>query len=153
MERVSDSDLATNCGMEDRQATPATKVTMEDRACSSPTLLAVAIANKNKGGSGRAWKEAGDKGSKAGETKYVNTREKSPAGEAAHAPLKRVGRSLTDPESPDPKTRIEGENGTPQITLNGNHAGGNVRPLVYRSQYRKLATLTKVGREREWPLV
>ena len=49
MERVSDSDLATNCGMEDRQATPATKVTMEDRACSSPTLLAVARANKKQG--------------------------------------------------------------------------------------------------------
>ena len=44
-------------------------------------------------------------------------------GDAAHAPLKRVGRSVTDPESPDPKTRMEGENGTPQITLNGNHAG------------------------------
>ena len=58
MELVSDSDLVTNCGMEDRQATPATKVTMEDRACSSPTLLAVARANKNKGGSVRAWKEA-----------------------------------------------------------------------------------------------
>ena len=58
MERVSDSDLVTNCRMEDRQATPATKVTMEDRACSSPTLLAVARANKNKGGSVRAWKEA-----------------------------------------------------------------------------------------------
>ena len=45
MARVSDSDQVTNCGMEDRQATPATKVTMEDRACSSPTLLAVARAN------------------------------------------------------------------------------------------------------------
>ena len=80
MERVSDSDLATNCGMEDRQATPATKVTMEDRACSSPTLLAVARANKNKVVSVRARKEAGDKGSKAGETKYVNTIDKSQAG-------------------------------------------------------------------------
>ena len=39
MERVSDSDLATNCGMEERQASPATKVTMEERACSSPTLF------------------------------------------------------------------------------------------------------------------
>ena len=58
MERVSDSDLATNCGMEDRQATPATKVTLEDRACSSPTLLAVARANKNKVVSVRARKEA-----------------------------------------------------------------------------------------------
>ena len=37
MERVNDSDLATNCGMEERQSSPATKVTMEERACSSPT--------------------------------------------------------------------------------------------------------------------
>ena len=80
MERVSDSDMATNCGMEDRQATPATKVTMEDRASSSPTLLAVARANKNKVVSVRARKEAWDKGSKAGETKYVNTIDKSQAG-------------------------------------------------------------------------
>ena len=54
----------------------------------------------------------------------MSTPETSPQpGYVAHAPLKRVGRSLTDPESPDPKTRMEGENGTPQITLNGNHAG------------------------------
>ena len=54
----------------------------------------------------------------------MSTPETSPKpGDAAHAPLKRVGRSVTDPESPDPKTRMEGENGTPQITLNGNHAG------------------------------
>ena len=58
MERVSDSDLATNCGMEERQASPATKATMEDRACSSPTLLAVARANKTKDFSGRARKAA-----------------------------------------------------------------------------------------------
>ena len=44
-------------------------------------------------------------------------------GDAAHAPLKRVGRGVTDPESSDLKTRMEGENGTLQITLNGNHAG------------------------------
>ena len=37
MEWVSDSDLATNCGMEERHSSPATKVTMEERACSSPT--------------------------------------------------------------------------------------------------------------------
>ena len=106
MEQVSDSNLATNCGMEDRQATPATKVTMEDRACSSPTLLAVAIANKNKDGSGRAWKEAGDKGSKAGETKYVNTRDKSPAGgrstRSAEESRKELNRSrITGPEDQD----------------------------------------------------
>ena len=106
MERVSDSDLATNCGMEDRQATPATKVTMEDRACSSPTLMAVAIANKNKGGSGRAWKEAGNKGSKAGETKYVNTRDKSQAGgrstRSAEESRKELNRSrITGPEDQD----------------------------------------------------
>ena len=54
----------------------------------------------------------------------MSTPETSPQpGDAANAPLKRVGRSLTDPESPDPKTRMEGENGTPPITLNGNHAG------------------------------
>ena len=54
----------------------------------------------------------------------MSTPETSPQpGDAAHAPLKRVGRSLTDPESPDPKTRMEGENGTQQIILNGNHAG------------------------------
>ena len=106
MERVSESELATNCGMEDRQATPATKVTMEDRACSSPTLLAVAIANKNKGGSRRAWKEAGDKGSKAGETKYVNTRDKSPAvgcsTRSAEESRKELNRSrITGPEDQD----------------------------------------------------
>ena len=54
----------------------------------------------------------------------MSTPEISPnQGDVAHAPLKRVGRSGTDPESLDPKTRMEGENGTPQITLNGNHAG------------------------------
>ena len=54
----------------------------------------------------------------------MSTPETSPKpGDAAHASLKRVGRSVTDPESPDPKTRMEGENGTLQITLNGNHAG------------------------------
>ena len=58
MERGSDSDLATNCGRYERQASPATKVTMEDRACSSPTHLAMARANKNKVFSGRARKEA-----------------------------------------------------------------------------------------------
>ena len=41
---------------------------------------------------------------------------------ATHAPLKRVGRSVTDPESPDPRTRMEGENGTPQRDQNGSHA-------------------------------
>ena len=105
-ERVSDSDLATNCGMEDRQATPATKVKMEERACSSPTLSAVGIANKNKGGSGRAWKKAGDKGSKAGETKYVNTRDKSPAGgrstRSTEESRKELSRSrTTGPENQD----------------------------------------------------
>ena len=98
MERVSDSDLATNCGMEDRQATPTTKVTMEDRACSSPTLLAVAIANKNKGGSWRAGKEA--------ETKYVNNRDKSPAGgrstRSAEESRKELNRSrITGPKDQD----------------------------------------------------
>ena len=44
-------------------------------------------------------------------------------GDAVNAPLKRVGRSVKDPESPDPKTRMEGENGTPHIKVNGNHAG------------------------------
>ena len=53
---------------------------MEDRACSSPTLLAVARANKNKVFSVRARKGACDKGSKAGETRYVNTLDKSQAG-------------------------------------------------------------------------
>ena len=42
--------------------------------------------------------------------------------DAAHAPLKRVGRSVTNPESPDPRRRMEGENGTPQREQNGNHA-------------------------------
>ena len=46
MERVSDSDLATNCGMYERQASTPTKVTMEESACNSPTLLAVASANR-----------------------------------------------------------------------------------------------------------
>ena len=76
----------------------------------------------------------------------MSTPETSPQpGDAAHAPLKRVGRSLTDPESPDPKTRMEGENGTPQITLNGNHAGRKreapgvpqpIQEVSYRSQGR-----------------
>ena len=37
MERVSDSDLATNCGTYERQASKPTKVTMKERACNSPT--------------------------------------------------------------------------------------------------------------------
>ena len=73
---------------------------------------------------------AGERGSQP-ETKAqrqvrqnMSTLETTPKqGDVAHAPLKRVGRSVTEPESPDPKTRMEGENGTPQITLNGNHAG------------------------------
>ena len=64
------------------------------------------IANKKKGGSGRAWKEAGDKGSKAGETKYVNTRDKSPAGgcstRSAEERRKELNRSrITGPEDQD----------------------------------------------------
>ena len=74
-------------------------------------------------------------------------------GDAAHAPLKRVGRSLTDPESPDPKTRMEGENGTPQITLNGNHAGRKHESPGVPQPIQEVTTLAKVGRETEWPLV
>ena len=40
----------------------------------------MARANKNKDYSGRARKEAWDKGSKAGETRYVNTVDKSQSG-------------------------------------------------------------------------
>ena len=64
MERVSDSDLATNCGMEERQASPPTEVTTNERACSSSTRLAVARANRNIVFSDRARREAWDKGSK-----------------------------------------------------------------------------------------
>ena len=44
-------------------------------------------------------------------------------GDEEHAPLKRVGKSVRDPESPDPRTRMGGEIGTPQIKRSGNHAG------------------------------
>ena len=47
MERVSDSDLATNCGTYERQASPPTELTTEERVCNSPTLLAVAKAKRN----------------------------------------------------------------------------------------------------------
>ena len=64
MERVSDSDLATNCGMYERQASTPTKVTIKESACNPLTRLAVASANRKKVYSDRARREAWDKGSK-----------------------------------------------------------------------------------------
>ena len=76
---------------------------MEDRACSSPTHLVVARANKNKGFSVRARQEAGDKGANAGETRYVSTLGKSQAvgrsTRSAEESRKELNRSrITDPE-------------------------------------------------------
>ena len=79
----------------------------------------------------------------------MSTPETSPQpGDTAHAPPKRVGRSLTDPESPDPKTRMEGENGTPQIILNGNHAGRKREAPGALQPIQEVSYLSK-GRTRE----
>ena len=61
------------------------------------------------------------------------------------------GRQIDDGAPPDPKTRMEGENGTPQITLNGNHAGRKreapgvpqpIQEVSYLSQSRTKERMT-----------
>ena len=67
MERVSDSDLATNCGVKERQASKPTKVTTDKGACNSPTRLAVARASRKSVFCDRARRGAWDKGSNCDE--------------------------------------------------------------------------------------
>ena len=80
MERVSDSDLATNCGTYERQASPPTKVTTEERACSSPTLLVVARAKRSSTFFIRARRGARDRGSNVEELRKRRTPDRSQAG-------------------------------------------------------------------------
>ena len=81
MERVSVSDLATNCGTYERQASPLTKVTTEERACNSPTLLAVAKAKRKSTFCVSARRGALDRGSNAEVLRYLRTPDRSQDGE------------------------------------------------------------------------
>ena len=80
MERVRDSDLATNCGIYERQALPPTKVTTEERACNSPNLLAVAKAKSNSTLCVIARRGARDRGSNAEALRNIRTPDRSQAG-------------------------------------------------------------------------
>ena len=80
MERVSDSDLATNCGTYERQASKPTKETTKERACNSPTRLAVARASRKSVFCDRAQRGACNKSSKGDELRNRKTLDKSQAG-------------------------------------------------------------------------
>ena len=80
MERESDSDLATNCGTYERQASPPTKVTIEERACNSPTRLVVAKAKRNSTFCVRVRRGAAERGSKEEVLRNRRTTDRSQAG-------------------------------------------------------------------------
>ena len=97
---------------------------MEERACSPPTQFwQWQEPAKTRTSAGECGSKSETKAQRPVRQDRQHHRQVPSMGTYQHTPLKRVGRSGTTTEAPDPKIRMEGENGKPQIKRNGNPAG------------------------------